>query len=425
MSGAPNSQEALLRRMFDAAVEAAMPRTCVPPFLPDPAGINRLVVVGAGKASAAMARAVEDNWQGPLEGLVVTRYGYEVDCDRIEIVTAAHPVPDDAGEQAAKRILEIARSLGPDDVLLCLISGGGSALLAAPAEGLTLADKQEVNRALLKSGANIGEMNCVRKHLSLVKGGRLAAAAHPARVISLLISDVPGDDPSVIASGPTVPDETTYADARAILTKYGIEPSEAVRKVLESEPDETPKSDDPRLAGAETKLVALPQASLEAAARIAAEAGYTPHILGDALEGEARVLGAEHAALAKAAKAGEGEITGRVAIISGGETTVVVRGQGRGGRNSEYALAMALALDGEGGIHAIACDTDGVDGSEENAGAEIGPETLARGRDAGADAIAYLDSNDAYTYFEKVDGLVVTGPTFTNVNDFRAIIVDP
>ncbi|MEQ8666877.1 MAG: glycerate kinase [Rhodospirillales bacterium] len=424
MSGAPNPQQALLRCMFDAAVEAAMPRTCVPPFLPDPTGINRLVVVGAGKASAAMARAVEDNWSGPLEGLVVTRYGYEVDCDRIEIVTAAHPVPDDAGEQAAKRILDIARSLGPDDVMLCLVSGGGSALLAAPAEGLTLADKQEVNRALLKSGANIGEMNCVRKHLSLIKGGRLAAAAHPARVISLLISDVPGDDPSVIASGPTVPDETTYADARAILEKYGIEPSAAVRKVLTEEPDETPKADDPRLAGAETKLVALPQASLEAAARVAAEAGYTPHILGDALEGEARVLGAEHAALAERAKTGKGDIAGKVAIISGGETTVVVRGNGRGGRNSEYALAMAIALDGAEGIHAIACDTDGVDGSEENAGAEIGPQTLANGRDAGVDASAHLDANDAYSFFEKAGGLVVTGPTFTNVNDFRAIIVD-
>lgn len=424
MSDAPDSQSALLRRMFDAAVEAAMPRTCVPPYLPDPAGIERLVVVGAGKASAAMARAVEDNWPGPLEGLVVTRYGYEVDCDRIEIVTAAHPVPDDAGERAAKRILEIAKSLGPDDVMLCLISGGGSALLAAPAEGLTLADKQEVNRALLKSGATIGEMNCVRKHLSLVKGGRLAAAAHPARVISLLISDVPGDDPSVIASGPTVPDETTYADARAILEKYGIEPSGPVLKVLNDEPDETPKSGDPRLAGAETKLVALPQASLEAAAEVAAAAGYTPHILGDALEGEARVLGAEHATLAMRAKAGDGDIAGRVAIISGGETTVVVRGEGRGGRNSEYALSMALALDGADGIHAIACDTDGVDGSEENAGAEIGPGTLARGRDAGVDAQAMLEANDAYTFFETAGGLVVTGPTFTNVNDFRAILVD-
>jgi len=425
MSGPESSQQKLLRDMFGAAVETAMPRTCVPPYLPDAAGIERLVVVGAGKASAAMARAVEDNWEGPLEGLVVTRYGYEVDCDRIEIVTAAHPVPDAAGEEAAKRIMAIARSLGENDVMLCLISGGGSALLAAPAEGLTLEDKQEVNRALLRSGANISEMNCVRKHLSLVKGGRLAAAAAPARVVSLLISDVPGDDPSVIASGPTVPDATSYADARAILEKYGIEPSPQVRKVLEVEADETPKPGDPRLSGAETKLVALPQASLEAAAKIAEAAGYTPHILGDALEGEASALGVEHAKLAMAAKAGDGDITGKVAIISGGETTVVVKGNGRGGRNSEYVLAMAEALDGAEGIHAIACDTDGVDGSEENAGAEIDPGTLARGRDAGVDVREMLNGNDAYTYFEKAGGLVVTGPTFTNVNDFRAILIDP
>lgn len=418
-------QQAVLRDMFDAAVEAAMPRTCVPPFLPSPEGIGRLVVVGAGKASAAMARAVEDNWSGPLEGLVVTRYGYEVACDRIEIVTAAHPVPDAAGEAAAKRIMAIAQSLGKDDVMLCLISGGGSALLAAPAEGLTLEDKQDVNRALLRSGANIAEMNCVRKHLSLVKGGRLAAAAAPAKVISLLISDVPGDDPSVIASGPTVPDATSYADARAILERYGIEPSHQVQAVLNDEPDETPKPGDPRLAEAETTLVALPQASLEAAARVAEQAGYRPVILGDALEGEARILAQEHAALALKAQRGEGDITGKVAIISGGETTVVVRGEGRGGRNSEYVLAMAEALDGASGLHAIACDTDGVDGSEENAGAAIDPETLTRGRAVGLDARAMLDGNDAYTYFEKAGGLVVTGPTFTNVNDFRAILVDP
>lgn len=423
MSETQSPQQKLLREMFGAAVEAAMPRTCVPPFLPDPSGIERLVVVGAGKASAAMARAVEDNWQGSLEGLVVTRYGYEVDCDRIEIVTAAHPVPDAAGEEAAKRIMQIAHSMGEGDVMLCLISGGGSTLLAAPAEGLTLEDKQEVNKALLRSGANIAEMNCVRKYLSLVKGGRLAAAAAPARVISLLISDVPGDDPSVIASGPTVPDATSYADARAILEKYSIDPSPQVKQVLESEPDETPKPGDPRLEGAETTLAALPQASLEAAAKIAAAAGYTPHILGDALEGNASDLGVEHAKLALAAKVGEGDITGKVAIISGGETTVVVKGNGRGGRNSEYVLAMAEALDGANGVHAIACDTDGVDGSEENAGAEIDPETLARA--IGVDVRQMLDNNDAYTFFEKAGGLVVTGPTFTNVNDFRAILIDP
>lgn len=267
-------------------------------------------------------------------------------------------------------------------------------------------------------------MNCVRKHLSLVKGGRLAVAAHPARVISLLISDVPGDNPSVIASGPTVPDETSYADARAIVEKYGIKPSPQVRAVLEGEPDETPKPGDPRLAGAETKLVALPHASLEAAAEVAAAAGYAPHILGDALEGEARILAREHAELALAAKAGSGSVSGKVAFISGGETTVVVKGNGRGGRNSEYMLSMALALGGAEGIHAIACDTDGVDGSEENAGAMIDPQTLSRGAAAGLDATAMLDGNDAYTYFDQAGGLVITGPTFTNVNDFRAVLVD-
>jgi len=425
MSQGQSPQQDLLKRMFDAAVEAAMPRTCVPPYLPDPAGIGRCVVVGAGKASAAMARAVEDSWDGPLEGLVVTRYGYEVTCDKIEIALAAHPVPDAAGEEAAKRILAIADSLGEGDVMLCLISGGGSALLAAPAEGLTLEDKQTVNRALLRSGATISEMNCVRKHLSLVKGGRLAARAYPAKVISLLISDVPGDDPSVIASGPTVPDATTYADARAIIAKYGVDLPGHIADVLTREADETPKPGDPRLAGNEVRLVALPQASLEAAAKVAEAAGYTPYILGDALEGEARVLGTEHAELALAVRLGESEFKAPCAIISGGETTVVVRGEGRGGRNSEYVLAMAEALRGADGIHAIACDTDGVDGSEDNAGAMIDPQTLARGKAAGADAGAALDGNDAYTYFETAGGLVETGPTFTNVNDFRAILIDP
>lgn len=425
MNEPPGKPHNLLEDMFHAAVEEAMPRTCVPTFLPDLGGIGRLVVVGAGKASAAMARAVEDNWPGPLEGLVVTRYGYEVGCERIEIVTAAHPVPDAAGERAARRILDIARSLGPDDMMLCLISGGGSALLAIPADGLTLADKQDVNRALLRSGATIGEMNCVRKHLSAIKGGRLAAAAHPARVLSLLISDVPGDDPSVIASGPTVPDVTSYADARAIVHKYGIVLPASVRTVLEDAQEETPKPGDPRLANAEVRLVAQPRASLEAAARVAAKAGYTPCILGDALEGEARALGAEHAVLARRIRDGKEPPAGRVAVISGGETTVFVRGDGRGGRNSEYVLAMALALDGAAGIHAIACDTDGVDGSEENAGAAIGPETLARGAARGLDARMMLDRNDAYSFFEKAGGLVVSGPTFTNVNDFRAILIDP
>ena len=412
--------QALLRRMFDAAVEVAMPRTCVPPFLPSPRDGGKLVVVGAGKASAAMAKAVEDNWDGPLGGLVVTRYDYGVACDHIEIVEAAHPVPDQNGLQAAQRILAIAEGLGSDDVMLCLISGGGSALLTMPARGMTLKDKQAVNKALLRCGATISEMNCVRKHLSAIKGGRLAAAAYPAKVISLLISDVPGDDPSVIASGPTVFDETTYADARAILKKYEIEAPENVQRILDDATDETPKPGDPRLAANETKLVALPQASLDVAAKVAQEAGYLPAILGDAIEGEAGAVAREHAALALAAKA-RGE---RTAIVSGGETTVIVRGEGRGGRNSEYMLAMAEALGGADGIHAIACDTDGIDGTEDNAGAIIGPDTLARAAMAGVDPAAALANNDAYSFFEKIGDLVISGPTFTNVNDFRAILVD-
>lgn len=410
----------LLRQMFDAAVEAAMPRTCVPPYLPSPPEGGKLVVVGAGKASAAMARAVEDNWDGELEGLVVTRYDYGVACDQIEIVEAAHPVPDQNGLDAAARILKIMEALGEDDVVLCLISGGGSALLTMPAEGMSLEDKQAVNSALLKSGATISEMNCVRKHLSAIKGGRLAVAAYPAKVISLLISDVPGDDPSVIASGPTVVDDTTYADARAILEKYNIQPPGNVQQILSDAADETPKSGDARLADNEVKLVALPQASLDVAAKVAENAGYAPVILGDAIEGDACAVAREHAALALEAKE-RGE---RTAIISGGETTVIVRGDGRGGRNSEYMLAMAEALDGAEGIHAIACDTDGIDGTEDNAGAIITPDTLKRAQAAGADAAGSLANNDAYTFFDQIGDLVISGPTFTNVNDFRVILVD-
>jgi glycerate 2-kinase len=416
------NQEMLLREMFDAAVKAAMPQTCVPPFLPTaPAGGGKLVVVGAGKASAAMARAVEDNWDGPLEGLVVTRYDYGVDCDNIEIVEAAHPVPDAAGLEAARRIKEIAEGLGEGDVMLCLISGGGSSLLTMPAEGMTLEDKQAVNSALLKCGATISEMNCVRKHLSAIKGGRLAIAAYPAKVISLLISDVPGDDPSVIASGPTVSDDTTYANARKILQRYEIELPGSVQTVLEASADETPDSKDLRLEQNETRLVALPQASLEAGAEISQAAGYETLILGDAIEGIASEVAREHAALALE-KQREGK---RLAIISGGETTVIVRGPGRGGRNSEYMLAMAEALDGAPGIYALACDTDGIDGTEDNAGAMINPDTLKRATKAGTSPQDALEKNDSYGFFETIGDLVVCGPTFTNVNDFRVVLVEP
>ncbi len=418
--GAP---EQLLRKMFDAAVEAAMPRTCVPPYLPQSSNITKgkLVVIGAGKASAAMARAVEDNWDGDLEGLVVTRYDYGVACDKIEIIEAAHPVPDNAGLDAARRIKEIAEGLGQDDTLLCLISGGGSALLSMPAAGMSFADKQSTNTALLRCGATISEMNCVRKHLSAIKGGRLAIAAWPARVITLLISDVPGDDPSVIASGPTVADDTSYDDARTILADYNIDLPDSVRQTLENAADETPGSDDARLTNNLTQLVALPQASLEAAAKIALAGGYEPVILGDAIEGIASDVAREHAALALRRQV-EGT---RLALISGGETTVIVRGPGRGGRNSEYMLAMAEALRGAPGICALACDTDGIDGTENNAGAIIKPDTLERAANVGTSPQDALEKNDSYGFFETIGDLVVCGPTYTNVNDFRVILIDP
>ncbi len=418
--------ETLLRDMFAAAVAAAQPEKRIPHFLPEPPKDGRTLVIGAGKASAAMARTFEDHWPGDLSGLIVTRYGYDVPCKRIETVEAAHPVPDAAGEAAARRMLEMVKGLTEDDLVVCLISGGGSALLSAPGPGLTLADKQAVNRELLRCGATIHEMNCLRKHLSAVKGGRLAAAAAPARIVNLLISDVPGDDPAVIASGPTVPDPTTFDDARAIVAKYAIKLPAVVQALLDAGAEETPKPDDPIFDRVETHLIALPQASLEAAAEVARAAGVTPVILGDALEGEARDLGVEHAQLARDTLAGKGSTQGPCVLLSGGETTVTIRGDGgRGGRNTEYLLGMAVALDCADGIHAIACDTDGVDGSEDNAGAVIGPDSLARAKAAGLDARALLDTNDAYGFFQGIGDLVECGPTLTNVNDFRAILVLP
>ena len=417
------SPRALLRSLFDAALGAADPARCVPPHLPSPPR-GRTVVVGAGKAAAKMARAVEDHWPGPLEGLVVTRYGHGVPCQRIEVVEAAHPVPDAAGQKAAARILESVQGLTPADLVLCLISGGGSALLALPAPGLTLDDKRAVNRALLKSGANIAEMNCVRKHLSAIKGGRLAAAAAPAQVVSLLISDVPGDDPAVIASGPTVPDPTTFADALAVLEKYGIAEPASVIARFKSATDETPKPGDARLVRGETKIIARPQDSLEAAAAAARAAGYAPVILGDSIEGEARDVALVHAGIARqVARFGQPAAAPAV-LISGGETTVTVRGKGRGGRNAEFLLALAVALNGAPRIHAIAGDTDGIDGTEDNAGALLGPDSLARGTALGIDARRALAGNDGYGFFAALGDLVMTGPTRTNVNDFRAILVE-
>lgn len=418
----PADPRALLRQMFDAAIASALPAQCLPPHLPAPPR-GRTVVVGAGKAAAAMARAVEEHWPGELEGLVVTRYGHRVATRRIEVVEAAHPVPDLAGREAAERILAKVRGLGADDLVLCLISGGGSALLALPAPGLTLHDKQAINRALLRCGANIGEMNCVRKHLSAIKGGRLAAAAAPAQVLTLLISDVPGDDPAVIASGPTVPDPTTFAEARAILRKYGIDEPRAAVEHLEAAMDETPKPGDPRLARCETRMIATPQRALEAAAAVARAAGVAPLILGDALEGESREVALVHAGIARQVLRHGQPLPRPCVLLSGGETTVTVRGSGRGGRNVEFLLALAVALDGAPGVYALAGDTDGIDGAEERAGAMVAPDTLARAAALGIDAKAALADNDGHGFFEKLGDAVIIGPTLTNVNDFRAILL--
>ena len=414
----------LLRRLFDAAVGAARPAGIVARHLPErPKG--RTIVLGAGKASAAMAAAVEAAWDGPLEGLVVTRYGHAVPCARIEIVEAAHPVPDEAGRAAAARMLELARSAGPDDLVLCLISGGGSALLALPAEGIPFADKQAVNAALLRSGADIAAMNTVRRHLSGIKGGRLAAAAHPARVVSLVISDVPGDDPAAIASGPTVADPTTFADAAAILARYGIDAPASVKAHLAAAADETPKPGDLRLAAAEMRMIATPLMSLAAAAELAGAVGVTPLILGDALEGEAAEVGKLMAGIARGAATTGHPLPAPCVLLSGGETTVTVRGPGRGGRNVEFLLALAVALDGEPGVWALAGDTDGIDGGGPAAGALVTPDTLARARALGLDPRAMLAGNDAHPLFEALGDAIVTGPTLTNVNDFRAILVMP
>ncbi len=414
---------ALLRAMFDAAIAAALPDKSMAGQLPAPPK-GRTLVIGCGKAAASMAKAVEDHWKGDLSGLVVTRYGHNVPTKRIEVVEAAHPVPDAAGRNAAQRILRLVQGLSADDLVIFLVSGGGSALLALPAPGLTLEDKQAVNKALLKSGANISDMNCVRKHLSAIKGGRLAAACAPARVVTLAISDIPGDDPAVIASGPTVADATTFGDALRILEKYGISQPVSVVNHLRAARDETPKPGDPRLARTSLHMLATPQMSLEAAAAVARKAGVTPVILGDALEGEAREVAMVHAGIARQVRRHAQPAAPPCVLLSGGETTVTVRGQGRGGRNAEFLLALAVALDGEAGIYALAGDTDGVDGTEDNAGAFIAPDSLSRATTRGLDARKMLADNDGYSFFSGLGDLVATGPTLTNVNDFRAILVD-
>ncbi len=408
--------------MFDGAVAAVSPAKCLPPHLPAPPR-GRTIVVGAGKAAAAMAQSVERHWQGPLDGLVVTRYGHGAACERIEVVEAAHPVPDAAGRAAARRILDKVRGLTAEDLVLCLISGGGSALLALPAAGLTLEHKQAINKALLRSGANIGEMNCVRKHLSAIKGGRLAAAAAPAHVVTLAISDVPNDDPSVIGSGPTVPDPTTRHDALEVLHKYDITGPRAVLEHLAKPASETPKPGDAAFARAETMMLATEQDALRAAAEVAQRAGVAPVILGDSIEGEARDVALVHAGIARQVARFGGMATPPCVLISGGETTVTVRGEGRGGRNAEFLLALALALQGNTGMFAIAADTDGIDGSEDNAGCLLAPDSLSRATALGIEAKQRLAANDGYGFFSALGDLVVTGPTRTNVNDFRAILI--
>jgi hydroxypyruvate reductase len=409
--------------MFDAAIASAQAALCIPRHLP-PAPRGRLIVIGAGKASAAMAQTVEQNWSADLSGLVVTRYGYAVPCRQIEIVEAAHPVPDAAGMHAAQRMLELVGRLCADDLVLCLISGGGSALLPLPATGLTLDLKQNLSRALLASGATISEINCVRRHLSAIKGGRLGAACYPAQVLTLLISDVPGDRPVDIASGPTVADPTTCEDALQIIRRYAVELPRAALELLESGRGESVKPGDPRLARARTLTIAAPQIALEAAAAVARDAGIAAHILSDAIEGEARDVGKACAAIAHQVAERNQPFAAPCVLLSGGETTVTVRGSGRGGRNVEYLLSLAIALEGHGRIHALAGDTDGVDGQEEIAGAYVGPDSLERARALGLKPHDMLSNNDAHSFFSALEDSIITGPTLTNVNDFRAILIE-
>ncbi|OYX73756.1 MAG: glycerate kinase [Rhizobiales bacterium 32-66-11] len=411
------SDKDILIALFEAALAAALPEGKFEGRLPAPPK-GRTIVLGAGKASARMARAFEQAWPHPCEGLIVTRYGHGCDTDHIEIVEAAHPVPDEAGFRAAKRILELARSAGPDDLVICLMSGGASSLLTLPAEGLSLADKQELNKALLKSGAPIGIMNLVRKSLSAIKGGRLAAAIAPARCVTYLISDVPGDDPGAIGSGPTIPEASDPDHVLALMRQYAVSVSPAMEAIIRA----NTVSGDP-LPGQEVHMIATPLMALNAAADKARDLGLVPLILGDAIEGEAREAATVFAGIAKSAADHGVPLAGPGVLLSGGETTVTVRGTGRGGRNVEFLLALAVALKGAAGISAIACDTDGVDGTEDNAGAWFEPDILAEAQAAGLSPQAFLADNDGYSFFSRLDRLVMTGPTLTNVNDFRAILI--
>lgn len=415
------SPESLLKVMFRAAVMSAAPSSCIPSFLP-PVPKGKTVIVGAGKASAAMAHSLEEEWNGTLKGLVVTRYGHAITCNRISVVEAAHPIPDAAGMSAALQIKELVSDLTSDDLVICLLSGGGSALLPLPGTGLTLNDKREINSALLASGATIAEMNCVRKHLSAIKGGRLTLAAYPARVVTLAISDVPGDDPEVIASGPTVPDSTTVGQAQGILDKFNLTFPAASRFFAQAEA-ETPKPSHPAFNRTSYHLIATPGQALRAAAEVARASRIIPQMLGDAIEGEARQVAVQHAEHVRRILQRTRPRETPCVLLSGGETTVTLRGRGRGGRNTEYLLALGLALEDIGTIYALAADTDGIDGSEDNAGAVLTPKTLNDARAKGLDPKAALEDNDSYSIFSQTNSLVVTGPTLTNVNDFRAILI--
>lgn len=414
--------ESLLKNMFLAAIESAQPHHSIPKYLPNDKK-GKLIVIGAGKASAAMAKAVEDNWEGELSGVVVTRYGYAVPCQHIDIMEAAHPVPDEAGLSAAKSMLSLVSHLSAEDTVLCLISGGGSSLLTLPFDGISLDEKKAINRELLRSGATIGEMNCVRRHLSAIKGGRLAAACYPARLVTLMISDVPGDDPRDIASGPTVGDPSTCEDALDIIRRYGISLPEHIVHILKTGLSESLKPGDMRLNNSEVHLISTPQLALESAAGMAVKQGISAHILGDSIEGEARDVGKVMAGIARQVALHDQPFRKPCVILSGGETTVTVRGNGRGGRNVEYLLALAIQLNGLPGIYALAGDTDGVDGQEEIAGAWLSPQTLKRAAEAGLNARDALNNNDGHGFFAALDDSIITGPTLTNVNDFRCVLI--
>lgn len=410
--------EDVLKAAFFAALQAVDPLFALPPLLPMERPAGRTLVIGAGKAAAKMAEAVEKHWGAPVEGMVITRYGHGADCRTIRVIEAGHPQPDEAGTKAAQHMLDLVRGLTEDDLVLCLISGGGSALMTLPPPGIPLTDKQALNRALLSCGASIGEINCVRRHISAIKGGRLAAACGPARVMTFVLSDVPGDDPAQVASGPTIIDTSSPQDALSILKRHRVEVSKAILDHL-SKPAETL----PPREGDEVFVIATAQQALEAAAASARSFGVTPLILSNCIEGEAREVGMTHAGIALQVRHANQPVARPALVLSGGETTVTVNGEGRGGRNVEFLLGAALGLDGADDIWALACDTDGVDGTEDNAGARIGPKTLRCAAEYGMNARQYLERNDAYSYFEKLGDLIFTGPTRTNVNDFRAFLI--